>query len=111
MTLSYRELTEAQILRAMSEGKLKGLEGEGKPLPDQVDVAFADMPTQRAFRIMAEAGALPEEVKFRKLRDGARATYRNASSDEERQLAVAVIAQLDLRYTIALEARRTFMAP
>jgi len=104
MTLSYPELVEVPILKAIAEGKLKGLEGEGKPLPDQVDVAFANMAPQRAFRIMAEAGALPEEVKFRKLRDGARATYRNASSDEERQLAVAVIAQLDLRYTIAVEA-------
>ena len=33
MSRKLRALTEAQIRKAEAEGKLKGLEGEGKPLP------------------------------------------------------------------------------
>lgn len=108
---SYRELVEKQISRAIAEGKLRGLEGEGKPLPDRSGEAFTDMATQVALRMMAEAGVLPEEFKLKKLLDGARQVYQEAKSDAERRAAMAVIAELDLRYNIAVEARRKFMAP
>lgn len=111
MTRSYRELVERQILKAIAEGRLKGLEGEGKPLPDRTGAAYTDMATQVAVRIMAEAGALPEEFKLRKLLDAARLAWRAANTEEEKHMAMALIADLDLRYNVAVEARRKFMAP
>ena len=35
MTQSLNRLVERQIQKAHADGKLRGLEGEGKPLPDR----------------------------------------------------------------------------
>lgn len=111
MTYSYGRLVEQQIQKALAEGKLRGLEGEGKPLPDRSGEAFIDMATAVAARIMAEAGALPEEFKIKKLLDAAKKSYREAESDDARRVAMALIADLQQRYNIAVEARRRFMGP
>ncbi|MEX5729291.1 hypothetical protein Ga0609869_002644 [Rhodovulum iodosum] len=69
------------------------------------------MATQVAVRIMADAGALPEAFEFKKLLAGAKLAYRSAETTEEKRLAMALIAKLDQRYNIAVDARRRFMAP
>jgi hypothetical protein len=107
----FARLVERQIQKALAEGGLSGLEGEGKPLPDRSGEAFSDMATAAAVRIMAEAGALPEEFRLKRLLDAAHETYRAAGTEDERRLAMALIADLELRYNIAVEARRRFMEP
>ena len=59
---------------------------------------------------MAEAGALPEKFTLKRLLVAARQARQHASGDEEKWMARAVIADLDLRDNIAVEARRRFMA-
>ena len=109
MTLSFHHLVEQQIQKALAEGKLRGLEGEGKPLPDRSGEAFIDMATAVAARIMAEAGALPEEFKIKKLLEAAKQSYKEAEGDDAKRVAMALIADLQQRYNIAVEARRRFM--
>ena len=109
MTQSLSRLVERQILKALAEGKLRGLEGEGKPMPDRSGEAFTDMATAVAVRIMAEAGALPEEFKIKKLLEAAKQNYREAESDDANRVTMALIADLQQRYNIAVEARRRFM--
>jgi hypothetical protein len=111
MSQSLGRLVERQIQKALAEGKLQGLEGEGKPLPDRSGEAFSDMATAVAVRIMAEAGTLPEEFKIKKLLEAARENYRAAKAEDEKRVAMALIAELEQRYNIAVEARRRFMAP
>ncbi|WP_294621398.1 DUF1992 domain-containing protein [uncultured Roseovarius sp.] len=111
MSQSLGRLVERQIQKALAEGKLQGLEGEGKPLPDRSGEAFTDMATAVAVRIMAEAGTLPEEFKIKKLLEAARENYRAAKTEDEKHVAMALIAELEQRYSIAVEARRRFMAP
>ncbi|MEM7753846.1 MAG: DUF1992 domain-containing protein [Pseudomonadota bacterium] len=111
MTGSLQRLIEQQIAKAVAEGQLSGLEGEGKPLPDRTGEATGDATTAIAMRIMAEAGAVPEEFKWKKALDAARATYAHATSEDEKRAAMALIAELELRYNIAAEARRAFMKP
>ncbi|KAA9009840.1 DnaJ family domain-containing protein [Histidinibacterium aquaticum] len=111
MTRSLDRLVEQQIRKAIAEGRLRGLEGEGKPLPDRSGEAHTDMATAVATRIMAEAGALPEEFRLKALLDAARQTYRDAEDEEARRAAMALIAELEQRYNIAVEARRRFMKP
>jgi hypothetical protein len=60
---------------------------------------------------MAEAGALPEEFRIAKLIEAARRTWRAAEGEAEKKLAMAVIAELEQRHAIAVEARRRFMRP
>lgn len=111
MSQSLGRLVERQIQKALAEGKLQGLKGEEEPLPDRSGEAFTDMATAVAVRIMAEAGALPEEFKIEKLLTAARETFRDATNEEEKRVAMSLIADLEQRYNIAVEARRRFMAP
>ena len=55
-------LAERQILKTKLKGGLQGLEGEGKPLPDRTGDAFVSAGDAVGFRIMAQAGVLPEEI-------------------------------------------------
>ena len=111
MANSFDRLVERQIQKALAEGKLQGLEGEGKPLPDRSGEASADMATAVAVRIMAEAGELPEEFKIKKLLNAAKTAYQDAEDEESKRVAMALIADLQQRYHIAVEARKRFMAP
>jgi hypothetical protein len=110
MSRSFNRLVERQIQKALAEGQLQGLEGEGKPLLDHASEAMSDMALSVAARIMAEAGALPEEFKLKKLLEGAKETYRSAASEEEKEIAMRLISDLEQRYNIAVEARRRFMS-
>ena len=109
MAQSFDRLVERQIQKALAEGKLGGLKGEGRPLPNHSGEAFTDMATAVAIRIMAEAGALPEEFKIKKLLEAAKQSYRQLEGDGARRVAMALIAELEQRYNIAVEARRRFM--
>ena len=109
MTKSFERLVERQIQKAIAEGKLRGLEDEGKPLPDRSGEAFIDMATAVAARIMAEAGALPEEFKIKKLLEAAKQSYREAEDGDAKRVAMALIADLQQRYNSAVDARQRFM--
>jgi hypothetical protein len=106
---NFDRLTEAQIRKAEAEGKLKNLEGEGRPLPDRPGDALIDPGEAVWFRIMAEAGALPEEVGLKAQMDAARADWQAATDPDEKKRLMARIADLQMRYEIARDARRKFM--
>ena len=109
MTNFFSRLIERQILKARAEGKLSGLEGEGKPLPDHPEAAYVDAATAAGFRMMADAGAMPEEIALKKQIAEAKARYRAAETEDSRKAAMRALADLELRYDIAREARRKFM--
>ncbi len=111
MSRSLQRLIEAQIAKSIAEGQLTRLDGEGKPLPDRSGEATGDATTATAMRIMAESGAVPEEFKWKKALDAARGSYAEACSEDEKRAAMALIAELDLRHNIAVEARRAFLKP
>lgn len=109
MVKSWHRLTEQQIRKAEAEGKLKGLAGEGKPLPERPGDALIDAGDAVGHRIMAEAGALPEEIKLKAKLDAARRAWGEATDPEEKKRRMAEIADLELRYAIAREARLKFL--
>jgi len=108
---SWHRLTEAQIKKAEAEGKLKGLAGEGKPLPDRPGDAFIDPGDAVGYRIMAEAGAVPEEIKLKRALDAARKAWAEAKNPADKKARMAEIADLELKYSIAREARMGFLGP
>lgn len=109
MLKNLRSLIERQILKARAEGKLQGLAGEGQPLPDRSGEAFVDPAEAAAMRMMAEAGAVPEEFRLKTQLDQARAEWQSATDPAEKKRLMAKIADLSLRYETAREARRKFM--
>jgi len=104
----FEKLAERRILKARAEGKLSGLEGEGKPLPDRPEAALVDPGEAVGCRIMAEHGALPEEVRLKRDLEAAKKAYAEAP-DAEKKPAMARVAELEMKLSIASEARKKFM--
>lgn len=105
----FRNLAERQILKAKAEGKLEGLAGEGKPLPDHPEEAYLDAGEAAAHRMMAEAGALPEEILLKRQLADAKDAWSNAKGTAKEKPAMARIAELEMKLSIAQDARRKFM--
>ena len=105
----WDRLAERQILKARAEGKLDGLAGEGAPLPDRPGDAFVGAADAVGFRLMAEAGAVPEEILVGRQIAEAKARYATQTDEKGRRAAMADIARLDLARAIAAEARRAFL--
>ena len=59
-------LIERQIQKARLKGDLENLEGEGAPLPERPGDAFVEPGLAAGFRVMAEAGVVPEEITLKK---------------------------------------------
>ncbi|MEQ9260822.1 MAG: DUF1992 domain-containing protein [Roseovarius sp.] len=105
----FDRLVERRILKARAEGQLQGLEGEGKPLPDRSGEAHLDAGEAAGFRMMAEAGVLPEEIILKKKIEALKARMATITDTEARKSAMAELAHLTLRQAIAEEARRKFL--
>ncbi|KEJ89208.1 DnaJ-like protein, subfamily C, member 28 domain-containing protein [Sulfitobacter donghicola DSW-25 = KCTC 12864 = JCM 14565] len=106
---SFMRLIESQIAKARAAGGLTGLKGEGKPLPERPVETGEQAVASAGMRIMAEAGVVPEEFQIKKELDAARKIYASLSTEEERAKQMSKISSLELRYNIAVEARRKFM--
>ena len=102
-------LAERRILFSRARGELKGLAGEGKPLPDRPGDAFVDPGEAVGFRIMAEAGALPEEIRLKKRISDRRAVLAATEDAAGRRILEREIADLTMRLAMAEEARRRFL--
>ena len=109
MASKFGRLTEQQIRKAQLEGKLDDLEGSGKPLTERPGDALIDPGDAAGFRIMAEAGALPEEIKLKKQIDATRKAWQAATSPEAKAELMRQLADLELKYEIAQNARRKFL--
>jgi len=95
---------EAQIRKAQAEGKLDNLMGSGKPLPRRA----GDTAEGAGYRIMAEAGALPPEIQLRKAVDAQLLVLKDIHDPAARKMAMAKLADLQMRLSMAEEARRMF---
>ena len=104
----FKSLAERQIAKAQAEGKLSGLEGEGKPLPDRPVETSDEAAVSAGMRAMAEAGVLPEEFALKRDLDAARRAVASAADEKDRKRLMAGVADLELKYEIAREARRKF---
>lgn len=102
-------LAERRIQAARLKGQLQGLDGEGKPLPDRPGDAFVSPGDAVGFRIMAEAGVLPEEIALKKRVAAQRAHLASLTDPDARKAAMAVLADLEMRQAMAEEARRSFL--
>ncbi len=102
-------LTERRILKTLAEGGLQGLQGEGEPLPDRSGEAHLDAGEATGFRMMAQAGVLPEEITLKKQVALAKQHLAALSDPEARRQAMAQLSELQMKQAIAEEARRRFM--
>ena len=104
----FHRLIERRILKAKAEGQLQGLDGEGKPLPDRSGDALTDPGLAAGYRIMAEAGVVPEEFELKKKIQAQKDYLATLTDPDERKTAMARLADLEMRRNIAIEARKKF---
>lgn len=102
-------LAERRMQAARLNGQFQGLAGEGKPLPDRTGDAFITPGEALGFRIMAEAGVLPEEIVLKKVAQAQRDKLAALTDPAERKAAMAELAQIEMRQAMAEEARRAFL--
>ncbi len=105
----FEKLAERRMLKARAEGQLENLPEEGKPLPSRPEESLLDAGEAVGYRIMAEHGALPEEIILRKALDAAKADYAKAETEAEKRAAMARIAEAEMKLSIAQDARKKFM--
>ena len=104
------KLAERQIAKARAKGELDHLAGQGKPLPDRSGDAFISAGDAAGFRILAEAGVLPQEITLKKQAAAQRAHLATLTDPDQRKAAMTELARLEMQQAIAYEARRKFMA-
>ncbi len=104
--MKFNQLVESQIRKAQMKGELKNLKGEGKPLPDR---PIGDDADQIGYRIMAENGALPEEILLKRKVKEAAGRLQELTDPAERKAAMSQLAQLQMKLNIQEEARKKFM--
>ncbi|MDX5403328.1 MAG: DUF1992 domain-containing protein [Rhodobacterales bacterium] len=102
-------IVERQIQKARLKGQLQGLKGEGAALPERPEAAFVSPALAAGYRIMAEAGVLPEEITLKKQVAAQQAALTMITEPAARKAAMARLADLQMRQSIAEEARRRFM--
>ena len=109
MDRKFNQRVEQQIRKAEAEGQFKNLDGAGKPLPHRPGDALIDPMDSVGHRIMAEAGAVPEEVRLKKELDALRKEFGDTTDPDKRKELMPKLADLEMRYNIAREARRKFL--
>jgi hypothetical protein len=105
----FNRLAERRMRLAEGKGDLRGLEGEGKPFPDRPGDALISAGDAVGFRIMAEAGVLPEEILLKKQAAAQRNHLATLTDPAERKAAMAELARLEMKQAMAEEARRAFL--
>ena len=90
------QIAETRIQEAVERGELRGLPGEGAPLPLDADLAVPEE-LRVAYRILKNAGFLPPELHMRKeLREAEQLLQQLPESERSRAYARLQLLQLRL---------------
>lgn len=97
-------LVELKLQDAEERGLLRGLPGAGKPLPPD---EFADVPAdlRSAWRMLSQAGFVPEEVELRRSNAQLEDLLRVVTDERERQQIQRRLTAQTLRYELLMERR------
>jgi hypothetical protein len=98
-------IAEARIAEAMREGAFDDLPGAGRPL-DLDDDRLVPEDLRMAYRILKNAGFVPQEIEARKEAAGLRQLVAAAAGEPARRRALARLALIEAR----LEANGTPLA-
>lgn len=94
--IALESIAEQRILEAMARGELEGLPGSGRRL-DLEDDSLVPVALRLAYRVLKNAGFLPEEVALRREVAGIRAMLGTIQDHQERRRAHMRLALLNAR--------------
>ena len=100
----FERIAEQRIREAMERGEFDNLPGMGKPLPkDELDNVPPEL--RMAYKILKNAGILPEEVELRKEIYSLQQLIDACYDDEEMKGLVKQLNAKQLRYNILMEQK------
>ena len=101
----FARIAEQKMQEALEDGVFDNLPGAGKPLSDLSASDGLDPITRAGYRIMSEAGAIPQELELRNLLREAQAELAQESDPERRAMLMRRVTDLGLGHALAKEAR------
>jgi hypothetical protein len=99
-----RIIAEERIKEAQREGAFNHLPGAGKPLPAD-DLEGVPEELRMGYRMLKNAGALPEEMQLRKDMVSLQELLRSCRDDDEKAKLNAEINAKQLRYRMLMDKR------
>lgn len=99
------KIAERKIQEAIENGELDHLPGRGKPLKLDADEHVPEE-MRAVYKIMKNAGVLPEEIDLQKTITMLQEQLAKAASVEEKRSLKGKLAEKQLYYDILIEKRR-----
>lgn len=103
-------LAERKIEQAIAKGQLANLPGKGKPIPEEPGIAWVAPELRTAYRILKNAGYLPEELQVLKEIAGITDLLRYSAVDSPENRATAARLRLLLQRLGEIRSERIWMA-
>ncbi|WP_166244485.1 DnaJ family domain-containing protein [Paenibacillus turpanensis] len=100
----YQRLAEDRIREAMERGEFDNLPGKGKPL-DLDDLSHVPEELRVGYKLLKNAGVLPEEMQLRKDMVTLTDLIRSCTQQEERNRLQRQLTEKQLRFKMLLESR------
>jgi len=100
----FEVIAERRIEEAMARGEFDNLSCRGKPIPPD-DLIMVPEELRMAYKILKNAGIVPEEVELRKSIYSLNELLRACVDEEEKKQLRLKITEKQLRYNIIMESR------
>ncbi len=98
----FARIAEAKIRQSIENGELENLEGKGKTVQLE-NMAFIPADQRMAYKIMKNAGLVPEEVAVQKEMDLLRQQISRCSDVLEKETLKKRLRETEVRFGIMLE--------
>ena len=94
------------LREALASGELAGVEGFGKPLPEDAGWDATPEPLRMPFKILKNAGVVPAEVELMHERAALSRSLAECTSDADRIELRRQLGDLELKIALRLESLR-----
>ncbi|SET73433.1 protein of unknown function [Salinibacillus kushneri] len=103
-------LAEEKIKSALDKGELDNLPGKGKPLPKD-DLAGMSEDLRTSYRMMKNAGVLPEEMKIKKEMVTLEELINQTQDEKEIEEYKEKLTEKHIHYQSLMDKRRLSSSP
>lgn len=103
-------LVEQWIKEAMAKGEFDNLKGKGKPL-ELEDNSHVPEELRVAYKLLSNAGMIPEEMVVKKEIVGLRDMIRLCRNPDEQAVLKKKLTEKELRFKMLMEARGLQQSP
>jgi len=98
-------IAESKILKAIEQGELKSLPGEGRPL-ELEDLSHVPEELRAGYKILKNSGVIPEELQLKKEIVSMQKLIDYCYEDEEKKVLIKKLNEKVLRFNMLMEQRK-----